>query len=144
MDGNLNDGATVPVTTLGITGAAYTNNDALEVTTTGTTLFDINTNTDLVALQAPPNAGTLATTGPLGLVDGSEQPIDVVGDVGFDIYTVLDGNGIAVANQGFASLTAGELGTWFYAVDFTSGRATPRGALRPGNELLDIALPLNQ
>lgn len=143
VDGPLNNGATVPVTTLGVTAAAYTNNDGLEVTVTGTTLYVINTSTDAVALQAPPNAGTLSTTGPLNVRDSGSP--DVVGDVGFDIYSVIDGNGTIVDNRGFAALnTNGETGTGIYSIEVTSGHATPLGPVRSGNNLMDIALPFNQ
>ena len=50
-------------TTLGVTAAAYTNNDLDP--TTATTLFDINTTTDRVVIQAPPGNGTLNPTGNL-------------------------------------------------------------------------------
>ena len=58
-----------------MTGAAYTNNDL--ATDTATTLFDLDTTLDQVALQAPANAGTLSATGKLG--------VDAGGDAGFDI-----------------------------------------------------------
>ncbi len=43
-----------PVTATGITGAAYTNND-LDANT-ATTLFDVDSLQDQVAIQSPPNA----------------------------------------------------------------------------------------
>ncbi|MGH4009814.1 MAG: DUF4394 domain-containing protein, partial [Pseudonocardiaceae bacterium] len=45
----------------GITGAAYTNNDADE--NTGTTLYVLDTTTDQIMLQSPANSGQLAATG---------------------------------------------------------------------------------
>lgn len=68
VDGTLTNPAvpptTTPTTALGVTGAAYTNNDL--DTTTATTLFDIDTTNDRVSLQSPAN-GTLAPTGALGV-----------------------------------------------------------------------------
>ena len=60
--------------TPGVSGAAYTNPD--NDPATGTTLFDIDTALDVVAVQNPPNDGTLNTLVPLGLDAAS---------VGFDI-----------------------------------------------------------
>ena len=42
---------------LGVTGAAYTNNDL--DTNTNTTLFDIDITLDQVSVQSPPNNGSL-------------------------------------------------------------------------------------
>ena len=57
-----------------IVGSAYTNNFATPATTA---LYDIDSTLNILALQNPPNAGTLATVGGLG--------VDVGTDVGFDI-----------------------------------------------------------
>ena len=46
---------------LGVTGAAYTNNDLDPHT--GTTLFDIDTALNQVAIQSPPNPGALVAAG---------------------------------------------------------------------------------
>ena len=62
---------------IGLTGAAYTNNDLDP--NTGTTLFDIDTTLNQVAIQSPPNAGSLVATGKL--------TVDADTPVGFDIYT---------------------------------------------------------
>ena len=64
---NYTTGASAP----GVTASMYTNNDADPVT--ATTLFDIDTNLDQVVVQSPPNAGTLAATGKLG-IDVSAWP----------------------------------------------------------------------
>ena len=48
---------------LGVTGAAYTNNDLND--TTGTTLFDIDTERNQVAIQSPPAQGALVAVGSL-------------------------------------------------------------------------------
>ncbi|ONI50380.1 hypothetical protein STIB_54740 [Streptomyces sp. IB2014 011-1] len=75
-DGTLTNPTMPPSTAMGVTGAAYTNND-LDAAT-ATTLFDIDTLADRVSLQSPANAGTLAPTGNLGVNAGP--------DAGFDIY----------------------------------------------------------
>jgi Domain of unknown function (DUF4394) len=47
------------------TGAAYTDNDLSDAT--GTTPYSLDTLLDQVAIQSPPNDGTLADTGKLGV-----------------------------------------------------------------------------
>lgn len=119
-------------TTLGVTAAAYTNNDLDP--TTATTLFDINTATDRVLVQAPPAAGTLNPTGNLRVDAGS--------DAGFDIYSRLR-NGITAEVKAFAALTVGGRAR-FYSLDPLTGEASPRGSFRNAHQVVDIAVPLNQ
>lgn len=124
---------TTPPPTSGVTGAAYTNNDADPAT--ATTLFDIDSSLDQVAIQAPPNAGGLNRTGALGA--------DTMPEVGFDIYSTVDG-ATTVANGAFASLTIGGTSA-LYSVDLLTGRATAIGTFsdrRP--PVVDIALAPNQ
>ncbi len=114
----------------GITGAAYTNNDADD--NTGTTLYDLDTTLDQVALQSPANSGLLATTGKLTVDAGS--------DSGFDIYSVeRDG---AVADQlAFATLSVGgQYG--LYRITLFTGKAELVGAL--DRNVVGLAIPLNQ
>lgn len=116
----------------GVTGAAYTNNDANG--NTGTTLYGIDTRLDQVAIQAPPNAGSLNATGKLG--------VDAGASVGFDIYSRNRG-GITLDVQAFASLvTGGRSG--FYRINLVTGRATLLGAFKRQDAVIDIAIPLNQ
>ncbi|HEX2479554.1 MAG TPA: DUF4394 domain-containing protein, partial [Geminicoccaceae bacterium] len=82
MDARLNN---TGATALGVTGAAYTNNDL--DTNTNTTLFDIDTTLDQVSIQSPPNNGSLVATGKL--------TVDAGPTVGFDNYTQLR-KGVAV------------------------------------------------
>lgn len=121
--------ATTPTTALGITGAAYTNNDLN--TATATTLFDVDTVNDRVALQSPANAGTLAPTGGLGVNAGPSA--------GFDIY-YAPGSG---TNQGYAALQTGG-GYGFYRVNLLTGSSHSAGAFPANRQVFDIALPLNQ
>ncbi|MFI8515819.1 DUF4394 domain-containing protein [Streptomyces sp. NPDC085460] len=129
VDGVLTNPTTPPSTALGVTGAAYTNND-LDAAT-ATTLFDIDTTNNRVSLQSPANAGTLAPTGNLG--------VDVGPSAGFDIYyKASDGS-----NRGFAALsTDGK--QRFYKVNVLDGRADLVGAFPAARQVVDIALPLNQ
>lgn len=125
---------TVGVTALGVTGAAYTNNDLDP--STATTLYDIDSTLNQVAIQSPANAGSLAPTGLLG--------VDAAADLGFDIYSTVR-NGVTVDVQGFAALTSVADGvTRFYVVNLPTGKATLRGTVRSDRAPIDIALPLNQ
>ena len=47
----------------GVTGSAYTNNDASD--TTATTLYALDSTQDQIAIQSPPNNGSLVATGKL-------------------------------------------------------------------------------
>jgi hypothetical protein len=109
-----------------IVGSAYTNNFA---GAGATVLYDIDSGFDTLAIQNPPNAGTLNTVGPLG-VDTSAQ-------VGFDIS---QGTGVA-----YASLTVG--GTaGLYTINLANGAATLVGNIGnagslSGETIVDIAVP---
>jgi hypothetical protein len=116
---------------VGVTGAAYTNNDLDP--TTATTLFDIDTALDQVALQSPANSGQLAATGSLG-VNANLQ-------AGFDIHSSLRG-GRAVANNAYAVLN-GIAGSRIYRVDLLTGEAQPTGGFN-GHVVLDLSLFLRQ
>jgi hypothetical protein len=135
------DGPTVPtvadgtlnylgVTAPGVTGAAYTNND-LDAAT-ATSLFDLDTTLDQVALQSPANSGGLAATGKLG--------VDASGDAGFDIYSDLK-KGKTVSVQGFAALRVGGR-TGLYSVNLLTGQVALRGQF--STDVSDIAVQLDQ
>ncbi|MFD4144596.1 DUF4394 domain-containing protein [Streptomyces sp. NPDC058572] len=128
-DSTLTNPTTPPSTALGVTGAAYTNNDL--DTATATSLFDIDTTNDRVSLQSPANAGTLAPTGNLGT---NADP-----NAGFDIYFSPKDR----TNQGFAALRTN--GSYrFYKINPLTGAATNKGAFPANRQVFDIALPLNQ
>ncbi|RLK09625.1 uncharacterized protein DUF4394 [Micromonospora sp. M71_S20] len=115
----------------GVTGAAYTNNDLAP--DTATTLFDIDTNLDQVAVQSPANTGQLAATGKLGVNAGTWA--------GFDIYsTVRDDK--TVYNKGFAVLQVNNRSK-VYKIDMLTGDADKQGAFYDYH-VVDLALPLNQ
>jgi hypothetical protein len=119
---------TTPAT--GVTAAGYTNNDL--ATGTATTLFDLDTALDRVAVQSPANAGTLAPTGGL--------PADIGPDAGLDVYSTLV-DGATTANEAFATVeVAGERRLW--EVDLLTGTAADRGAFDA--EVTDLAVMLQQ
>ena len=123
---------TTPATTgLGVTGAAYTNND-LDANT-ATTLFDIDSQRNQVVIQSPPNAGVLTATGSL--------TVDADTPVGFDIYSRLQ-KGATVKNTAFASLVVGGVSR-FYSVKLLTGKALPIGGAFPV-PMADIAVALKQ
>lgn len=123
---NLNNHTTVvdsvlnlnpPAAALGVTGAAYTNNDLNPGT--ATTLFDIDTNNDQVVIQSPPNNGSLVATGSLGF--------DVGPNAGFDMFSSLSG-GKTIANTGFATLTSSAGGLpQLYTIDPLAATTTSVG-----------------
>lgn len=121
-----------PVPGVGVTAAAYTNNDLDP--TTGTTLFDIDTVLDQVVLQAPANAGLLSATGKLGF--------DVGTDGGFDIYSKIR-KGRSVEASGYAVLSVDGRYRGFIVNllngDLNQVRTFPRSI-----QVVDVAMPLNQ
>lgn len=120
-----------PVVALGVTGAAYTNND-LNQPVTGTTLFDLDTTLDQIVVQSPPGNGILVATGQLR--------VDADARAGFDIYTSVV-KGVATANLGFASLSVdGQYG--FFTIDLLTGQAAIVGSF--DDNVGDIAIPLDQ
>lgn len=128
VDGALNTvGPPVVSPITGVSGAAYTNNDA--DTATATTLFDISSTTDQVVIQAPANSGSLNPTGTLG--------VNASGGVGFDIYAFLDGS-TAVGNEGF-SVFSSRRASRLYGVDLLTGRASEVGAFP--RQVVDLAIP---
>ncbi|MEO6151471.1 MAG: DUF4394 domain-containing protein [Mucilaginibacter sp.] len=102
VDAPLNPG------TPSVTAAAYTNNFAGATTTV---LFDIDSETNLLYKQDPPNNGTLVTVGPLN--------VDVTAANGFDIGST--------SGFGYAMLTT-SAGVKFYSIDLNTGRATAGAA----------------
>ncbi|MFH8713500.1 DUF4394 domain-containing protein [Streptomyces zaomyceticus] len=129
VDGPLTNPTTPPSTAMGVTGAAYTNND-LDAAT-ATTLFDLDTMADRISLQSPANAGALAPTGTLG--------VDAALDAGFDIsYNPATG-----MNHGFATIAVG--GSYrLYAVDLLTGEATDKGGFPATYQVTDLALPVDR
>lgn len=107
-----------------VVGSAYTNSFAGALVTV---LYDIDSNLDILAIQNPPNNGTLNTVGPLG--------VDTSNVVGFDIS--------AVTGVFYASLAVANSRN-LYTINQVSGAATLVGTIGGtlGPEtVIDIAVP---
>lgn len=113
-DGRLDYPAGDPndLATPAVAGAAYTNNVAGATTTT---LFDVDTATDALVRQDPPNDGVLRTVGTLGV------SLAATSTVGIDIAG-LGGNAFAALQPEAAA------GPSLYRVDLTTGQARLLGA----------------
>ena len=129
-DGAINGAGAAPV----VTAAAYTNSFA---GTSATMLFDIDTASASLALQNPPNDGTLVNVGALGVA--------VAGDAGFDIAGGANGLALAALRTSAAGPSS------LYRIDLATGAAVlSGGAATPalsaiGNGtvgLVDIAIAL--
>jgi hypothetical protein len=127
----------------GVTGAAYTNNFA---GTTATTLYDVDATQDVLALQNPPNDGTLRTVGSL-----QQDAGDLLG---FDIVSLAGGNRLAeqlsrrlaggAPDAGLAvSQPAGSQQLRLYSVDLGSGRVRDRGSFPDGVAARGLAIALD-
>jgi hypothetical protein len=128
VDGMLNNGAMPPAIISGITAAAYTNPDIDP--TTGTTLYDIDSNTDMLVIQSNPNAGTLTPVGPLGFNAGNVAGFDLGLNFGTAAYF------------GLAAIQT-ESGTNLYSIDLATGRAYLLGRIGNGGDLRGFAIDLN-
>ncbi len=105
-DGNIN--RTVPAI---VVGGAYASNFA---GTTTTTLYDLDAASDVLAIQNPPNDGTLVDVGPLGVDLTGQNSMDIAGG----------DNGLALA-----ALRVGATGPFsLYNINLATGAATLRGA----------------
>lgn len=102
-DGTINQAGATPL----VTAAAYTNSfDG----TSSTMLFDIDNNSDNLALQNPPNDGTLINVGALG--------VDAVGNVGMDIAGGANGLVLGALRASAGGATS------IYRINLTSGAAS--------------------
>lgn len=111
-------GAAGPVVT-GIQAVAYTNNDTSA--DTGTALYDIDTTLDQLALQVPPNAGSLVAIGKLG--------VDFASVTSFDIASKIRGTK-AAANSAFLVGTPVGGRAALYEIDLTTGEVDYVGPVR--------------
>lgn len=94
-----------------VVGSAYTNSVAGATTTT---LFAIDAGRDVLAIQNPPNAGTLVSVGSLG--------VDAGDNAGFDISAV---DGVAYA----ALQVSPSLSSGLYRINLATGTATLIGRI---------------
>ncbi len=120
-DGNINRAGVAPV----VTAAAYTNSVP---NATATQLFDVDSASSVLALQNPPNDGTLVNVGPLG--------VTVAGDGGMDIGGGENGLVLAALRT-----TAGGPSS-LYRVNVSTGAATPvNGATTPATSVIGSGTP---
>lgn len=115
-----------------VVGSAYTNSVA---GATNTTLYDIDSNRDILVMQSPPNLGTLNTVGSLG--------VGVTDSVGFDISPTT---GVAYASMILSPPSPDIDRAQLYTINLTTGAATSLGIIAlPGADaaesVVDIALP---
>jgi len=120
-DGNINRAGVAPV----VTAAAYTNSVP---NATATQLFDVDSASSVLALQNPPNDGTLVNVGPLG--------VTVAGDGGMDIGGGENGLVLAALRT-----TAGGPSA-LYRVNLTTGAGAPvNGAATPATSVIGNGTP---
>lgn len=94
-----------------VSGIAYTNSFVgASATTTGTKLYDLDSSSNNLYEQTPPNDGVLALKGSTGITLGNSTGLDIAGGE----------NGLALA------VSAGTTGpSTLYAVNLATGAATP-------------------
>lgn len=110
QDGPLNQAVGTPH----IVGSAYLNND--NNPSTGTTLYNLDSSSDMLTIQNPPNNGTQTMVGALG--------VDITALAGFDILTQ------GTNNTAYAALQpAGTTGSSFYTVNLASGAVSLVGVI---------------
>jgi hypothetical protein len=109
-----------------VVAAAYINNDTNPAT--GTTLYDIDSERDVLVIQNPPNSGTLVTVGALGVDTMSIAGFDVAGSDG-TAYAAL-----VPAGQAGSSQRAG-----LYTINLTTGAATFLGKIGGPKALTSLA-----
>jgi hypothetical protein len=116
-----------------VTAVAYTNNSTTGVT--DTTLYDIDTGLDILAIQTNPPTGQLNTVDNLG--------VNAKSITGFDIVTTL---GTTVDNRAFAAIQPkGKSSSNFYEVDLTTGQVTRIGRIDgSGTDVEGLAIPIGQ
>jgi len=120
-DGNINRAGVAPV----VVAAAYTNSIP---NAASTQLFDVDGASSVLALQNPPNDGTLVNVGPLG--------VTVAGDGGMDIGGGANGLVLAALRA-----TAGGPSS-LYRVDLATGAATlVNGAATPATSVIGSGTP---
>jgi len=102
-----------------VVGSAYTNSAFTATKPMTTKLFAVDSETDMLLTQSPPNAGTL--------VEGKPLKVDIGSQTGFDIAGT--DNVAYMVTQG-----ANKYGAGLYTVDLDTGKARFRGLVGTGNE----------
>ena len=90
---------------------------------------------DQISVQSPPNNGSLVATGKL--------TVDATAVTGFDTYSTIR-NGVTVNVQSLASIKTVDGATKLYSINVLTGKASSRGSFSAENQIIDIAIPLNQ
>ena len=104
-----------------VVAAAYVNNFA---GATVTTLYDIDSTSDLLLIQNPPNNGTLVAVGPLG--------VNATGLTSFDV---------APSGMAFSAITLPASSTTnFYTMNLATGAASLVGTIGGGEQIRDMAV----
>jgi len=120
-DGAINRAGAAPV----VTAAAYTNSYA---NAASTMLYDIDGASASLALQNPPNDGTLVNVGALGVAVQGEGGMDIAGGA----------NGLVLA----ALRTAVNGPSSLYRIDLATGAATPvNGTATPATSVIGSGIP---
>jgi hypothetical protein len=122
-DGPIN---ALPAGSTGVTAAAYTNSFG-QATGGVTTQYVLDSASNTLFIQNPPNAGTL-TAGQVVMLNGS--PLDFVEASGFDIPSdvKVTTSATPATGLGFAALTVGT-STRLYSIDLSNGRARDLGPI---------------
>ena len=105
-----------------IVGSAYTNNVSGALTTT---LYDIDSNLDILTIQNPPNSGVLNTVGALGFNTSDLAGFDISGATGTAFASLAAPTGVS------ASL---------FTINLATGAATLVGTIGTSATLTDIAV----
>jgi len=115
-----------------VTGAAYT----------ASTLYTIDTASDRLNMQVPPNDGAQVDVGPLMLAGGVR--VDATDASGFDIAGSNNFAAAILATNASAGIAARR--ATVFTVDLATGALTPVGAidLAPGSAVTGLALPITQ
>jgi len=126
-DGNIN---AQPAGSSGVTAAAYTNSFGQPLTGGVTTQYVIDSVSNTLFIQNPPNNGTLTAPQPITL---NGNALDFSEANGFDIpaNVRVTTSSSPATGSGFAALTVGTA-TRLYSIDLSNGRATDLGALPAG------------
>jgi len=126
-DGSING---QPAGSTGVSAAAYTNSFGQPLTGGVTTQYVIDSGSNTLFIQNPPNNGTLSAPQPITL---NGNPLDFSEANGFDIPASVrvTTSSSPATGSGFAALTVGTT-TRLYSIDLSNGRATDLGALPAG------------
>ncbi len=122
----ITDGAINPGTPQ-LVGAGYTNSVS-GAPPASTTLYVVDTANDSLAIQTPPNDGTLVTVGPLATT--------VNNLTGFDIVRVGASDNAALMS------VEGAVNSTLFRVNLLSGQAFNAGVIGGGAVVTDIAMPI--